>query len=361
MANPEHLAILEQGLKAWNAWRQSNLNIRPDLSRANLSKSNFVQIDFFETDLSDAKLSEVDLTKANLNKSNLEGANLIRAKLLKANLIDANLKHANFKAAELIMTDLSNADITGAILYGTARDDWMIDGIKCDFAFWDGNGQDRFPKNRDFKPGEFENLYKHLPTIHYFFEHGFTPIDAILMDRVVQAINEKIPEFELKLDSFHSRGQPHAIFTVLHKEVAEEALRQIKAEYEIRIAKLEGERDSLEKCFNQAIEKPRIFFKHFKKIEKGDTYNITWNQVSQDVDLTKLQDELSILKEAVRREAKSSEQYRALAEVSDAETAVKAGKGSKVVEHLKKAGKWAFDVARDIGTDVAAEVIKKSL
>ena len=61
------------------------------------------------------------------------------------------------------------------------------------------------------------------------------------------------------------------------------------------------------------------------------------------------------------RDAKSSDQYRALAEISDAETAAKAGQGSKVLEHLKKAGKWTFDVARDIGTDVAAEVIKKSM
>ena len=67
------------------------------------------------------------------------------------------------------------------------------------------------------------------------------------------------------------------------------------------------------------------------------------------------------MKEALAREAKFSDQFRELAEISNAEAAAKAGKGSKVVEHLKKAGKWTFDVATNIGTDVAEEVIKKSI
>ena len=65
------------------------------------------------------------------------------------------------------------------------------------------------------------------------------------------------------------------------------------------------------------------------------------------------------MKEAIKLEAKSSEQYHELAEVSDAETATKTGNGSKVVEHLKKAGVWTLKVAQDIGTKVAADVIKK--
>jgi hypothetical protein len=278
----------------------------------------------------------------------------------------------------LIKSNLSGADITGSIIFGASRDEWKIDGIKCEYIFFDLNGKIRIPSIRDYKPGEFESLYKHLPTVEYYFEHGFFPIDAILMNRVVQGINEKHPEFELKLDSFHSRGQPHAVFTVLHKEVAEGALNQIKAGYESRIAKLKGEREALERCFNRALEEPRTII---KRIEMGDTYEIkgqtaavgrgahahditfnqVWQDIARDVDLSILSEELSVLREAVAREAKSSDQYRALAEVSDAETAAKAGKGSMVLEHLKKAGKWTFDVARDIGTDVAAEVIKKSI
>ena len=33
MANDEHIALLEQGVNAWNAWHAANRDIRPDLSK----------------------------------------------------------------------------------------------------------------------------------------------------------------------------------------------------------------------------------------------------------------------------------------------------------------------------------------
>jgi hypothetical protein len=51
----------------------------------------------------------------------------------------------------------------------------------------------------------------------------------------------------------------------------------------------------------------------------------------------------------------------AVAEVGKALKEAKAGDGSKVLGHLKAAGKWAFDMATQIGTRVAAEVIKKAM
>ncbi|MBW2644905.1 MAG: pentapeptide repeat-containing protein, partial [Deltaproteobacteria bacterium] len=58
----------------------------------------------------------------------------------------ANLRGAN----------LSGADITGCVLYGTARNDWIIDRIKCDYFFSDSYEGKRVPKDRNFKPDEFE-------------------------------------------------------------------------------------------------------------------------------------------------------------------------------------------------------------
>ena len=45
MANPEHLQILQQGVEAWNAWRDQHRNIFPDLSEANLSEANLARAD----------------------------------------------------------------------------------------------------------------------------------------------------------------------------------------------------------------------------------------------------------------------------------------------------------------------------
>jgi hypothetical protein len=56
MANDEHVALLKQGVAAWNAWRAENPNIRPDLRGAVLNR----------TDLRGADLSEADLEEAAL-------------------------------------------------------------------------------------------------------------------------------------------------------------------------------------------------------------------------------------------------------------------------------------------------------
>jgi hypothetical protein len=53
MANEEHLAILKQGVEAWNQWRRENPSIVPDLA-------------------------ETDLSSRNLNGANLSKARLIR-------------------------------------------------------------------------------------------------------------------------------------------------------------------------------------------------------------------------------------------------------------------------------------------
>jgi hypothetical protein len=40
MADDEHVALLKQGVAAWNAWRDENPDIRPDLSEADVGKAN---------------------------------------------------------------------------------------------------------------------------------------------------------------------------------------------------------------------------------------------------------------------------------------------------------------------------------
>jgi hypothetical protein len=40
MANEEHLVRLQQGVEAWNAWREANRDIKPDLRGAALGMAN---------------------------------------------------------------------------------------------------------------------------------------------------------------------------------------------------------------------------------------------------------------------------------------------------------------------------------
>ncbi len=103
VANPEHLALLQQGVEVWNAWRDKEPSFRPDLSGANLSKTN---------------LSKANLSGANLNGANLSGANLSEANLSGANLSGADLSGANLSGADLSGANLSGADLSGANLSG---------------------------------------------------------------------------------------------------------------------------------------------------------------------------------------------------------------------------------------------------
>ena len=80
--------------------------------------------------------------------------------------------------------------------------------------------------------------------------------------------------------------------------------------------------------------------------------------------LTEVADELIRLRAALLERATDPEHYVAVGSIAQAEIAAKAGDGGKVqsaMSGLGTAGKWAFGVAKDIGVNVAAEIIKKSV
>jgi len=101
MANEEQLAILEQGVDAWNQWRAENPGIRIDLKGAKIRHKQ----------LDNINLAKADLQQANLSFSQLKGANLAFA-----NLENAILSYANLAGAKLSATHLGNAYLEDAIL-----------------------------------------------------------------------------------------------------------------------------------------------------------------------------------------------------------------------------------------------------
>ena len=111
MANPEHLAILKQGVKAWNKWRKTNPDIIPDLTKA-----FFVKADLEEANLEGVFLHGANLREANLEQANLGGANLERAYLYGGNLYRADLGSAHLMSANLEWADLQEANLHGTYL-----------------------------------------------------------------------------------------------------------------------------------------------------------------------------------------------------------------------------------------------------
>jgi len=101
MANPEHLAKLKEGVKAWNKWTKENPTIIANLWEANLESVNMERADLRGTDLLEASLRGAMLLAANLRGANLERAELERANLRGAFLVGTNLRGANLTGADL--------------------------------------------------------------------------------------------------------------------------------------------------------------------------------------------------------------------------------------------------------------------
>jgi hypothetical protein len=80
-----------------------------------------------------------------------------------------------------------------------------------------------------------------------------------------------------------------------------------------------------------------------------------------DIDLSRLADELSSLRRALREEATLPEHDIALGAVAAAERCSREGDASGAMAHLKSAGRWCLDIASKIGVRVAAEAINSSL
>ena len=139
MANPEHLAKLNKGVQAWNAWREQNPNIRPDLCEVNLGGVNLggANLDgayLAGTYLGGAYLGGADLNRANLDRANLGGADLGGANLDRANLDRANLGGVNLDRAYLGEADLRGVNLGGADLRGANLGGADLRGANLDSA-----------------------------------------------------------------------------------------------------------------------------------------------------------------------------------------------------------------------------------
>jgi hypothetical protein len=142
MADEEHLRILEQGVKVWNAWRREHRDLLPNLSMKTLSfaelrGADLRRADLRRTDLREADLCRADLRRADLRGADLRGTRLGEADLRKANLHGANLLQADLRAADLraanltraclIDSQLQKATLTGCRIYGISAWDVVLD------------------------------------------------------------------------------------------------------------------------------------------------------------------------------------------------------------------------------------------
>ena len=96
--------LLKKGMTAWNAWRNEDPDIRPDLGNADLRGANLVGTDLRMADLRGARLAGADLRKADVADVDLTGVRLL-----------ANLSH-------FVIVDISNPRSTPLELQASVPD-----------------------------------------------------------------------------------------------------------------------------------------------------------------------------------------------------------------------------------------------
>jgi hypothetical protein len=86
-----------------------------------------------------------------------------------------------------------------------------------------------------------------------------------------------------------------------------------------------------------------------------------WNKSVGEIDLAALAEELARVRSSMRACADSVHDDLALSDLARAELAAKKQDGPQVMAHLAQAGKWALQVAKEIGAEIAAKAILKAL
>ncbi len=259
LTSEEQIRLLTTNIEKWNEYRRKKSFYKIDLQgadlqgvdlrdanlewvnliAANLIAANLIDANLTGSDLrgadlrgsdlrgaflGQANLKEVDLRMANLGRATLAWANLGWADLRDANLEEAYLRKANLQRADLRFANLNLAELTDACLYGTAKFGWEIEGVKCDYIYFDKEFKNREPKDRNFEPGEFEQLYKSVPTIEVFIREGMNILDPAIFALIAEKSKETHPQLGIVLNEIRLRGlQPSVVFEIAAEHFAKPA------------------------------------------------------------------------------------------------------------------------------------------
>jgi|ERR1022692_303353 hypothetical protein len=96
-------------------------------------------------------------------------------------------------------------------------------------------------------------------------------------------------------------------------------------------------------------------------VAAGQQFAQIWIQNAGEISLGDLVNDLMNMQIALRANTDNPENDVVLSNLARAELAARDGNGTSAMAHLARAGKWALQVARDIGAEVAAKAIQKSL
>lgn len=124
MPDSAHVDRLLEGIAEWNAWREANPSVRPNLSAAYLGRANLRGANLKGADLREANLLEADLHMANLSQADLSDSILRGADLTASECSNARFCRAYLSEANMFHATLRNASLTKANLAGAKAVPW---------------------------------------------------------------------------------------------------------------------------------------------------------------------------------------------------------------------------------------------
>jgi uncharacterized protein YjbI with pentapeptide repeats len=144
MANTQHLQLLDQGVEVWNAWREEQHQLQPDLRGADLAGRDLSHFSLWKTQLQwanltgaslrNASLLGADLSHASLVEADLQGANLGGARLVQATCAGVDFGRMRLRWTRFTEADLSRANFAQAILEGARFERANLQGAWFDGA-----------------------------------------------------------------------------------------------------------------------------------------------------------------------------------------------------------------------------------
>lgn len=208
---------------------------------------------------------------------------------------------------------------------------------------------------------------------------GLAKIQSSLeWDKYIPYIRDRFREEYLNLYKKYHGGLMHLAKQFNNSETELRVIDSLQAHHDAR--PFLKQRVALEKKIHEICPKGETLRKLQDSLPKqevkimGDVFNNIqdstiisksnvdgWTQNKNQIDLSQLAKELAELRAAMRRKADSSEQDMAVGKIASAEEAAKMNNGPSVLQHLKDAGKWALDVAKEIGAKLTVEVLKDTL
>jgi len=211
---------------------------RLHLQGAYLKTATMEGFDFSYTDLTGADLEETKLRDSVLVCARLAGVNLQRADLRDCNLTDTNLTQADCRDADLrdtilVRAQVARVDFTGAKLTGICIEDWSVSyqtnfsGVRCDYIYrkyQDGQPCDRYPRDRNFEPGEFACLFQQLERIVELVFKGEFDYNALSL--AVYKLQTEAPELEIELKGIEQREKLWVVKVRSNGQVTERLIEE---------------------------------------------------------------------------------------------------------------------------------------